>query len=103
MIEASLLSVVITKNTHFCMILQYLEDKWYLAWENGSDQLVGMFFTQMLYYALLLNSFIPISLYVSMNFVRFLQSWFMNQVNTRSSIPFAQTFASHIFSSWVRV
>lgn len=39
-----------------------------------------MFFTQFLYNALLLNSFIPISLYVSMNFVRFLQAWFMNQV-----------------------
>jgi magnesium-transporting ATPase (P-type) len=31
------------------------------------------------YYVLLLNSFIPISLYVSMNFVRFFQGWFMNQ------------------------
>lgn len=43
-----------------------------------------MFFTQFLYNALLLNSFIPISLYVSMNFVRFLQAWFMNQASFRS-------------------
>ncbi|CAM9856271.1 unnamed protein product [Hapterophycus canaliculatus] len=52
----------------------------YLLFEgNSDDSLTGTFFTQFLYNALLLNSFIPISLYVSMNFVRFLQAWFMNQ------------------------
>ncbi|CAN0003460.1 unnamed protein product, partial [Laminaria digitata] len=56
-----------------------LEDKWYLRWDDDSSGLLEMFFTQFLYYCLLLNSFIPISLYVSMNFVRFLQAWFMNQ------------------------
>ncbi|CAB1098406.1 unnamed protein product [Ectocarpus sp. CCAP 1310/34] len=58
---------------------QYQTSKPYLRFESASDSLAGMFFTQFLYNALLLNSFIPISLYVSMNFVRFLQSWFMNQ------------------------
>lgn len=59
---------------------QYQTSKPYLRFDSASDSLAGMFFTQFLYNALLLNSFIPISLYVSMNFVRFLQSWFMNQV-----------------------
>lgn len=59
---------------------QYLDYKEYLKWGDAGEAEVELFFTQMLYYALLLNSFIPISLYVSMNFVRFLQSWFMNQV-----------------------
>ncbi|CAM9108152.1 unnamed protein product [Ectocarpus sp. 8 AP-2014] len=58
---------------------QYQTSKPYLRFDSASDSLAGMFFTQFLYNALLLNSFIPISLYVSMNFVRFLQSWFMNQ------------------------
>ncbi|CAN0077729.1 unnamed protein product, partial [Ectocarpus fasciculatus] len=58
---------------------KYQTSKPYLRFDSASDSLAGMFFTQFLYNALLLNSFIPISLYVSMNFVRFLQSWFMNQ------------------------
>eukprot|EP00903_Cladosiphon_okamuranus_P011458 g10792.t1 len=47
---------------------QYQDSKPYLQFNTSSDSLVGMFFTQFLYNALLLNSFIPISLYVSMNF-----------------------------------
>ncbi|CAN0256362.1 unnamed protein product, partial [Pylaiella littoralis] len=58
---------------------QYQDTKIYLGFESSTDNLAGMFFTQFLYNALLLNSFIPISLYVSMNFVRFIQGWFMNQ------------------------
>lgn len=54
-----------------------------------------MFFTQFLYNALLLNSFIPISLYVSMNFVRFLQAWFMNQASFYTSHR-AKGFFSHL-------
>ncbi|CAN0367072.1 unnamed protein product, partial [Scytosiphon promiscuus] len=61
-------------------VLLYQNKKGYLLFDgNSNDRLTGMFFTQFLYNALLLNSFIPISLYVSMNFVRFLQAWFMNQ------------------------
>lgn len=59
---------------------QYRDAKTYLKFDGASDSLAVMFFTQFLYNALLLNSFIPISLYVSMNFVRFLQAWFMNEV-----------------------
>lgn len=39
---------------------------------------VGHFFVSLLYYFLLLNSFIPVSLYVSMTSVKFMQSYFMN-------------------------
>ncbi|CAI5700794.1 hypothetical protein KXD40_009608 [Peronospora effusa] len=39
---------------------------------------VGNFFIMVLYYFLLLNSFIPVSLYVSMTSVKFMQSFFMN-------------------------
>ncbi|KAG5183758.1 hypothetical protein JKP88DRAFT_198883 [Tribonema minus] len=63
-------------------------DAWYL--KGGADryvegqgdaagELVGQYVIAFFYYMLLLNSFIPISLYVSMNFVRFFQAWFMNQ------------------------
>ncbi|GMF18722.1 unnamed protein product [Phytophthora lilii] len=53
---------------------------WYL-YDGGSTALkapVGNFFIMVLYYFLLLNSFIPVSLYVSMTSVKFMQSYFMN-------------------------
>ncbi|CAN0014797.1 unnamed protein product, partial [Sphacelaria rigidula] len=37
------------------------------------------FIVQFFYYLLLLYGFIPISLYVSQNFMRFFQAWFMDQ------------------------
>ncbi|TDH66655.1 hypothetical protein CCR75_008814 [Bremia lactucae] len=39
---------------------------------------VGNFMIMVLYYFLLLNSFIPVSLYVSMTSVKFMQAYFMN-------------------------
>ena len=68
------------------LLLQYQNAKPYLRFDGASDSLAGMFFTQFLYNALLLNSFIPISLYVSMNFVRFLQAWFMNQASFHAAL-----------------
>lgn len=53
---------------------------WYL-YDGGSTAVkspVGNFFIMVLYYFLLLNSFIPVSLYVSMTSVKFMQSYFMN-------------------------
>ncbi|OWZ12877.1 hypothetical protein PHMEG_00013890 [Phytophthora megakarya] len=53
---------------------------WYL-FDGGSTAIkspVGNFFIMVLYYFLLLNSFIPVSLYVSMTSVKFMQSYFMN-------------------------
>ncbi|KUF96537.1 Proteasome subunit alpha type [Phytophthora nicotianae] len=53
---------------------------WYL-YDGGSTAIkspVGNFFIMVLYYFLLLNSFIPVSLYVSMTSVKFMQSYFMN-------------------------
>ncbi|CAN0220421.1 unnamed protein product, partial [Ectocarpus sp. 8 AP-2014] len=41
--------------------------------------LVADFVVQFFYYLLLLYGFVPISLYVSQNFIRFFQSWFMDQ------------------------
>jgi len=58
---------------------------WYLqSSENRnmlgeSPNMVETFVIAFFSYVLLLNSFIPIALYVSMNFIRFFQSWFMNQ------------------------
>ncbi|KAE8991818.1 Phospholipid-transporting ATPase 3 [Phytophthora rubi] len=53
---------------------------WYL-YDGGSTAVkspVGNFVIMVLYYFLLLNSFIPVSLYVSMTSVKFMQSYFMN-------------------------
>ncbi|CAN0191506.1 unnamed protein product, partial [Ectocarpus fasciculatus] len=41
--------------------------------------LVADFVVQFFYYLLLLYGFVPISLYVSQNFIRFFQAWFMDQ------------------------
>ncbi|CAM9092815.1 unnamed protein product, partial [Phaeothamnion confervicola] len=57
--------------------VRYESKAWYLSLDGQST--AGLFVTQIFYFVLLLNGFIPISLYVSMNFVRFFQSWFMNQ------------------------
>ncbi|RLN93359.1 hypothetical protein BBJ28_00018574 [Nothophytophthora sp. Chile5] len=64
---------------------QNLSDKrgnaaWYLYDGNSSavTSPVGNFVIMVLYYFLLLNSFIPVSLYVSMTSVKFMQSYFMN-------------------------
>ncbi|CAI5718827.1 unnamed protein product [Peronospora destructor] len=53
---------------------------WYLydGDSMGVKSPVGNFFIMVLYYFLLLNSFIPVSLYVSMTSVKFMQSFFMN-------------------------
>jgi phospholipid-transporting ATPase len=53
---------------------------WYLYDGNSTavKSPVGNFFVMVLYYFLLLNSFIPVSLYVSMTSVKFMQSYFMN-------------------------
>ncbi|CAH0515610.1 unnamed protein product [Peronospora belbahrii] len=53
---------------------------WYLYDGNSVSVTspVGNFFIMVLYYFLLLNSFIPVSLYVSMTSVKFMQSYFMN-------------------------
>ncbi|GLE01036.1 hypothetical protein PINS_up009849 [Pythium insidiosum] len=53
---------------------------WYL-YDPGAPAIkapAGYFVIQLLYYFLLLNSFIPVSLYVSMTSVKFMQSYFMN-------------------------
>ncbi|CAI5727137.1 unnamed protein product [Hyaloperonospora brassicae] len=56
------------------------EGAWYLYDRNSTavKSPVGTFFIMVLYYFLLLNSFIPVSLYVSMTSVKFMQSYFMN-------------------------
>ncbi|KAL4106367.1 hypothetical protein PRIC1_004418 [Phytophthora ramorum] len=53
---------------------------WYLYDGNSTavKSPTGNFFIMVLYYFLLLNSFIPVSLYVSMTSVKFMQSYFMN-------------------------
>jgi len=52
----------------------------YLGWENLTGaQNFGYFIAQFFYYLLLLSNFIPISLYVSMSTVKFIQSYFMQQ------------------------
>ncbi|EGZ18273.1 hypothetical protein PHYSODRAFT_559234 [Phytophthora sojae] len=53
---------------------------WYLYDGNSTavKSPVGNFVIMVLYYFLLLNSFIPVSLYVSMTSVKFMQSYFMN-------------------------
>ncbi|CAM9989729.1 unnamed protein product, partial [Ectocarpus sp. 4 AP-2014] len=59
-------------------------------WQSAHDEfraqvlmlntdLVADFVVQFFYYLLLLYGFVPISLYVSQNFIRFFQSWFMDQ------------------------
>ncbi|KAJ0400447.1 hypothetical protein ATCC90586_003536 [Pythium insidiosum] len=56
------------------------EAAWYL-YDPGAPAIkapAGYFVIQLLYYFLLLNSFIPVSLYVSMTSVKFMQSYFMN-------------------------
>ncbi|KAF1318028.1 Phospholipid-transporting atpase drs2, partial [Globisporangium splendens] len=56
------------------------EGAWYL-YDNNATAVrapVGNFVIQVLYYFLLLNSFIPVSLYVSMTSVKFMQAYFMN-------------------------
>ncbi|KAF4316299.1 hypothetical protein BBO99_00002177 [Phytophthora kernoviae] len=56
------------------------KNAWYLFDGNSTavKSPVGNFFVMVLYYFLLLNSFIPVSLYVSMTSVKFMQSYFMN-------------------------
>jgi len=56
------------------------EKAWYLYDRQATavKAPVGNFFIQVLYYFLLLNSFIPVSLYVSMTSVKFMQAYFMN-------------------------
>ncbi|CAN0038698.1 unnamed protein product [Pylaiella littoralis] len=44
-----------------------------------TSSLVSDFLVQFFYYLLLLYGFVPISLYVSQNFIRYFQSWFMDQ------------------------
>lgn len=53
---------------------------WYLFDKNSTavKSPTGNFMIQLLYYFLLLNSFIPVSLYVSMTSVKFMQAKFMN-------------------------
>ncbi|KAL7689767.1 putative P-type ATPase, HAD-like superfamily [Plasmopara halstedii] len=53
---------------------------WYLYDGNSTavKSPLSNFFIMVLYYFLLLNSFIPVSLYVSMTSVKFMQSLFMN-------------------------
>ncbi|KAI9910434.1 hypothetical protein PsorP6_010902 [Peronosclerospora sorghi] len=54
---------------------------WYLYDKDATSiqDPVANFCIMVLYYFLLLNSFIPVSLYVSMTSVKFMQSFFMNQ------------------------
>ncbi|CAM9636300.1 unnamed protein product [Ascophyllum nodosum] len=47
-----------------------------LQWD---PEMVAEFIVKFFYYLLLLYSFVPISLYVSQNFIRYFQSWFMDQ------------------------
>lgn len=56
------------------------EKAWYLFDRHATavKAPVGNFVIQVLYYFLLLNSFIPVSLYVSMTSVKFMQAYFMN-------------------------
>ncbi|GAB9465484.1 Phospholipid-transporting atpase drs2 [Globisporangium polare] len=56
------------------------EKAWYLFDPHATavKAPVGNFVIQILYYFLLLNSFIPVSLYVSMTSVKFMQAYFMN-------------------------
>lgn len=56
------------------------EKAWYLYDQHATavNKPVGNFMIQVLYYFLLLNSFIPVSLYVSMTSVKFMQAYFMN-------------------------
>lgn len=56
------------------------EQAWYLfdSQATAVKAPVGNFVIQVLYYFLLLNSFIPVSLYVSMTSVKFMQAYFMN-------------------------
>lgn len=53
---------------------------WYLFDSSATavKSPAGNFFVMVLYYFLLLNSFIPVSLYVSMTSVKFMQAYFMN-------------------------
>lgn len=49
---------------------------WYLNWQPSP---VGFWFVDFFYFFLLHATFIPVSLYVSMSLVRYLQSYFMNR------------------------
>ncbi|CAM9795377.1 unnamed protein product [Chrysoparadoxa australica] len=59
-------------------VVEYAGSAWYMQGQIDANAVVS-FLETFFYYILLMNSFIPISLYVSMNFVRFFQSWLMNQ------------------------
>ncbi|OQR85207.1 phospholipid-transporting ATPase, partial [Thraustotheca clavata] len=59
-----------------------MEKAWYLFYSSRDVTVanpLANFFLLFLYYFLLLNSFIPVSLYVSMTSVKFIQAYFMNQ------------------------
>ncbi|TMW58309.1 hypothetical protein Poli38472_011897 [Pythium oligandrum] len=73
---------------------QPTEQAWYLFDPNATAVVApaGYFFIQLVYYFLLLNSFIPVSLYVSMTSVKFMQAYFMNMdlemYHAESDTPF---------------
>ena len=60
-----------------------LQKAWYIYDPSATavTSAAGEFFINFLYYFLLMNQFIPVSLYVSMTSVKFIQSYFLVQVS----------------------
>mmetsp|Transcript_31689 Transcript_31689/g.43471 ORF Transcript_31689/g.43471 Transcript_31689/m.43471 type:complete len:1213 (+) Transcript_31689:256-3894(+) len=55
--------------------LNKVEDMWYLKWNQNA---IAFWFIDFFYFFLLHATFIPVSLYVSMSVVRYVQAYFMN-------------------------